>query len=573
MRNGPPSRFPKVLFVALLAVLVMLSPVFAQETQTAILYPTDDAYVDLAATALNFGSAPLLELSWSSVQTAGGGNKLQIDRLAYLKFDLSMSKDSIIRSALLKLYVTNAVANSSIIVALRTKNTAWNETTITGKNAPEVPASEKDARDRGIGEVKVTKLEAWYSLNVTSYARSVRSGLLSLMVIGGNTKSPWSDIVQFHSKESADPALRPYLEVSYSGTQAGGGTGQSIVYLTLRSSLAGGFVYFNGTEYEIPNSLEVILDVPTGRYQVGASPTIAISNRARAVFQKWNDGSVDNPRGVQVSKSITLEAKYVEQYYLNVTSQYGVANGTGWYLSGSRATVGVSGDPGANPPKVQAEGILGLLGGSYVFDHWSGYSTRSPSLKIVVDDPLTVTAIWRPDYSLLYSYLIRGALSLGAGLAAALLVRRRVLGTPQRVGMDYQLRTGMERRRRSALTVRSIEQAEPAPSVAPRRVVGSEAPTRSPPFTRAVEPPRAPRSVATVAPAPPTRRAADVESAGVIRREEFIRDYRGEPARVVASTTVASAAPMRKITKFCRECGVKIPRDSKYCEECGKKLV
>ena len=72
-------------------------------------------------------------------------------------------------------------------------------------------------------------------------------------------------------------------------------------------------------------------------------------------------------------------------------------------------------------------------------------------------------------------------------------------------------------------------------------------------------------------------RGADVELAdtlaGVIRREEFIRDYRGEPAPIAPSTTVASVAPMQRITKFCRECGVKIPRDSKYCEECGKKLV
>ena len=26
-------------------------------------------------------------------------------------------------------------------------------------------------------------------------------------------------------------------------------------------------------------------------------------------------------------------------------------------------------------------------------------------------------------------------------------------------------------------------------------------------------------------------------------------------------------------TKFCRECGGRIPRDSMYCEECGKRLV
>jgi len=29
---------------------------------------------------------------------------------------------------------------------------------------------------------------------------------------------------------------------------------------------------------------------------------------------------------------------------------------------------------------------------------------------------------------------------------------------------------------------------------------------------------------------------------------------------------------MTKPTKFCRECGAKIPKDSRYCEECGRRL-
>jgi len=30
---------------------------------------------------------------------------------------------------------------------------------------------------------------------------------------------------------------------------------------------------------------------------------------------------------------------------------------------------------------------------------------------------------------------------------------------------------------------------------------------------------------------------------------------------------------MTKSTKFCRNCGAKIPRDSNFCEECGTKLA
>jgi putative ABC transport system ATP-binding protein len=81
--------------------------------------------------------------------------------------------------------------------------------------------------------------------------------------------------------------------------------------------------------------------------------------------------------------------------------------------------------------------------------------------------------------------------------------------------------------------------------------------------------------------------------AEVIRRRRLERDFRDEivaastivmpaaptkpppsaraakPARFPASTTTVSPVA----SKFCRQCGVKIPRESKYCEECGKKLV
>jgi len=46
-----------------------------------------------------------------------------------------------------------------------------------------------------------------------------------------------------------------------------------------------------------------------------------------------------------------------------------------------------------------------------------------------------------------------------------------------------------------------------------------------------------------------------------------------EPATVADSTTVMPAVPTMKTTKFCRECGVQILRDSMYCEECGKKVA
>jgi ribosomal protein L40E len=44
------------------------------------------------------------------------------------------------------------------------------------------------------------------------------------------------------------------------------------------------------------------------------------------------------------------------------------------------------------------------------------------------------------------------------------------------------------------------------------------------------------------------------------------------PVTLLTKHSTAEDQP-RLQTKFCRECGSKIPRDSKFCEECGTKLV
>jgi ribosomal protein L40E len=50
-----------------------------------------------------------------------------------------------------------------------------------------------------------------------------------------------------------------------------------------------------------------------------------------------------------------------------------------------------------------------------------------------------------------------------------------------------------------------------------------------------------------------------------------------EPARPPMATGTGQQAPIAPTispsTKFCRECGAKIPRDSIFCEECGAKVL
>ena len=500
--------------MAFLAVLVIQCPVSAQEIRKIVLYPTDAAYVDMIAPDVNFGSSPVLELSWSVVTPAGGaGENVQVGRFAYLKFNVSTLEGSTIRSAFLKLYVSDAAIGSGVITVLPERNTTWSESAITSNSAPDVPASISEVRDRAISEVNVTEGKTWYSLNVTSYVRSVHSGFLSFMVVGGNTQPPFSAPIKINSNASGDPGLRPCLEVTYSGALVG------FVNLTLRSSVAGGSVYFNGTEYKTSNSLGVVLEVPVGHYVISASPTISTSEGARGVFQKWNDDSLDNPREVSVNRSVTLEAEYIQQYYLNATTQYGFTTGTGWFGAGSTATVEVSGEPGSNPPRVKDDGALGLLGVSYVFDHWSGYPENIASLQVTVDSPLTVTAIWRQDYRLFYSYVILAGIVLGAGSVAAIILGR-VSGAPRR--------KGMKRNRLSDLTRTSRRPGEYPPSLSRTDAV-SLAP-RETQFTREAKPARGPASgaIATVANSSQVTKVEDqmaMEESAVIEARELSKAF------------------------------------------------
>jgi len=181
----------KTLLVAVLAFIMVQPPAFAQGDQTTVFYPTDDAYVDMMATAVNYGSAQVLESSWSTVQGAGGAYKMQIDRLSYLKFSMVIPEGGIVRSAFLNIYVKDAVVNSSTLIALPEENNVWNETTITPRMLRTCQACKKDVEDNALHTLDITGLDTWYSLNVTSHARSVRSGLLSLKLIGGETEEPF----------------------------------------------------------------------------------------------------------------------------------------------------------------------------------------------------------------------------------------------------------------------------------------------------------------------------------------------------------------------------------------------
>jgi hypothetical protein len=110
-----------------------------------------------------------------------------------------------------------------------------------------------------------------------------------------------------------------------------------------------------------------------------------------------------------MSSPHAVVAHYKTQYMLTVISEYGIAEGTGWYDAGTSAPFSVT---------TQVDVSYGV---KQVFDRWTGDTqSTSAAAAITMDSPHTVRAIWRMDSTVLYTTIavgIAGAFVLGTGLA------------------------------------------------------------------------------------------------------------------------------------------------------------
>jgi len=152
------------------------------------------------------------------------------------------------------------------------------------------------------------------------------------------------------------------------------------------------------------DQIPVIFDWVVGSQHVlEVEPTVDGGSGIRYVFVGWDDGPTTTVRTITVSHALTYSPRFKTQYLLTVESPIGDARGSGWYDADSTATFSVS-------SPLPAEGILGLLGGKYVLDHWIGDSTAtSPTSSLAMEGPKSVAAEWRADNTLPYAIFGAGA--------------------------------------------------------------------------------------------------------------------------------------------------------------------
>ncbi len=154
--------------------------------------------------------------------------------------------------------------------------------------------------------------------------------------------------------------------------------------------------------------------------------TINTSNQEKDIFKGWDvDGSQVTSSTVTLTMNMphTANATYQVQYYVDVQSGIGQPQGSGWYDQGSTATISVD-------PAVPMSGFWGALGGSYVFDGWSGTTGSdlpNPTSTVTVDSPMTITAAWQPDYSTPGVILVIAIAAIAVVIILSFMLSRRGL--------------------------------------------------------------------------------------------------------------------------------------------------
>jgi hypothetical protein len=122
------------------------------------------------------------------------------------------------------------------------------------------------------------------------------------------------------------------------------------------------------------------------------SPLIVTANAKQYVWVSTSGLSTMQSGSVQVSQSGSITGQYKTQFYLTITSPYGVPTGAGWYDSNTSAYVGLG------------TGVVEYTNRTRrVFTSWGGDASGTnyaQSNPINMNGPKTATANWKTQYLL-----------------------------------------------------------------------------------------------------------------------------------------------------------------------------
>ena len=229
-------------------------------------------------------------------------------------------------------------------------------------------------------------------LTVAVVAFDIRSGSVSSAAQrqpSGRGKALFvSTFVSGDHAETLQVTLIPLIATGDGWTVVGDGITDVIIEVTdsCAITLILGYgdvrVELDGAAFLTGTDGKVTINASAGEHTISVPTMIMTGNMSRAIFQQWNSTLSTPTVRLLVSHDLSLVAVYRRQYYLNITSPFGQAAGTGWYDQYGTAQFNVT------PPIVVQET-------THAFTGWSGDShDTSPASSVFMNGSKNIKASW-----------------------------------------------------------------------------------------------------------------------------------------------------------------------------------
>jgi len=220
---------------------------------------------------------------------------------------------------------------------------------------------------------------------------------------------------QDHSHVMLGWALRlnDYAAVPFRTCDASWSIQKKTYCLTVNTQRSNVSVNVNGFPFRTDSLGRLQVPISSGLHTLKLEASIPADPGVRIAFGGWNDGSASNPRQVNVGGNMTVTAKFITQYLLTADSPFSNVSGTGWYDSGSTASI-------STEPEVDH-----WNGTRHLFTEWTGDSQSSnSSLSILMDSPKHVKANYKKQYQVYFN---------AAGLPNGTIIELDVNGTSRNI--------------------------------------------------------------------------------------------------------------------------------------------
>ncbi len=157
--------------------------------------------------------------------------------------------------------------------------------------------------------------------------------------------------------------------------------------VTVRTPVPNLTVKIDGFPFQTNSNGVAFTEVPNGMVTVQVPDELTASSNSKVRFSGWTKYGSSNPLSIRVNSTLDITAKYDQQYPLVVTSEYGTAQGTGWYLRGANATFSVESN------------IEYGNGTRRIFQGWGGDSNSTTNQSwVIINSPKQVGAIWKTQF-------------------------------------------------------------------------------------------------------------------------------------------------------------------------------